>query len=738
MEKSSKSRKISDRLSHVARSSFVGRQNELALLSSAIRSDDSPFVVAFIHGPGGIGKSLLVQVLLSSFGPDVNQYVMDCRHIEPTPHGFLSALGRALDMPEEPNHQRILKHLSETGQRTVLALDTYETFGLMDTWLRQEFVPNLTDNVLTIIAGRQTPNEAWFTAPGWQGLCREIELRGLSDEEVREMMVSRGLTQPQMERVKRFARGYPLVLEMAATAIRSQPDLEIAAGPPPKILQQLTHVFLAGFAAETVEAAEAASAVRRVTEPLLRALLDVSSVREVFNKLQSLPFIDVTTEGLRFHDVVHDTISKDLAWRDSERYRTYRKRAWHYFFKESRECFADNLWQCTADMLYLIQNPVVREAFFPEGVSEHIVEPATDGDAEDIKEIVTTTEPEQSARLIEQWWEKHSESFSVAKTRDGSLSAFYIVFDPRDADPKLLEEDPLTAAWSRHLNENPINDGERALFLRRWLARTTGEAPSPAQGACWLDIKRVYMALRPSLRRLYTTVTDLATYAPIVVPLGFAPIEEANATVGGIVYHSALLDFGPSSVDGWIASLVGEELGVESEKDAETVTEGGRQLVTVLFTDIVSSTERAAQLGDRRWRDLLERHHEMIRDHLDRFQGREIDTAGDGFFVTFKSPAQGIECACSISKSIPQLGIDIRAGLHLGECEEMAGNVRGIAVHIGARVAALARAGEVLVSRTVVDAVAGSDIPFEERGSFSLKGISEEWRLYAVEQGGSA
>lgn len=735
MEQSSKSRKISDRLSDVAISSFIGRQNELALLSSAIRSDDLPFVVAFIHGPGGIGKTLLVKVLLSSFGPDVHKYVMDCRHIEPTPHGFLGALGGALDIKDEPNHQSIVRHLSATGQRTVLALDTYETFGLMDTWLRQEFVPNLTENALIIIAGRQAPNEAWFTAPGWQGLCREIELRGLSGDEAREMMESRGLTPLQVEGVQRFARGYPLVLEMATAAIRTQPELEIIDGPPPKVLQQLTHVFMGGLSPETIEAVEAASTVRRVTEPLLRALLAVSSVREVFDKLQSLPFIDVTPEGLTFHDVVHDTTSKELAWRDSERYRTYRRRAWHYFFMESRECVAGNLWQCTADMLYLIENPVVREAFFPEGVSDHRVEPATEIDAKDIREIATTAEPEESARFIEQWWAKHSESFSVAKTRDGSLSAFYIIFDPRDADTKLLEEDPLTAAWSRHLNENPIAYGERVLFLRRWLARTTGEAPSPAQGACWLDIKRIYMALRPSLRRLYTTVTDLATYAPIVVPLGFAPIEEANVMVGGITYHSALLDFGPSSVDGWIASLVGEELGIESEEDAEKVAEGGRQLVTVLFTDIVGSTERAAQLGDRQWRDLLERHHAIIRADLDRFQGREIDTAGDGFFVTFNSPAKGIECACSIGKSVRQLGIDIRAGLHLGECEEMAGNVRGITVHIGARVAALAGAGEVLVSRTVADAVAGSDIRFEDRGNFTLKGIPGEWRLHSVEQG---
>ena len=124
MVETNKPRTISDRLSEVARSSFVGRQNELALLSGAIETDDLPFVVAFIHGPGGIGKSFLIQALLNSFGSEVRRYVMDCRNIEPTPEGFLLSLGATLGMEEEPDHNSIIDFLGETGQRTVLALDT--------------------------------------------------------------------------------------------------------------------------------------------------------------------------------------------------------------------------------------------------------------------------------------------------------------------------------------------------------------------------------------------------------------------------------------------------------------------------------------------------------------------------------------------------------------------------------------------------------------------------------------
>jgi pimeloyl-ACP methyl ester carboxylesterase len=157
-----------------------------------------------------------------------------------------------------------------------------------------------------------------------------------------------------------------------------------------------------------------------------------------------------------------------------------------------------------------------------------------------------------------------------------------------------------------------------------------------------------------------------------------------------------------------------------------------RVLATVLFTDIVGSTAKAAELGDRRWRELLAAHHARVRRQLVRFRGRELDTAGDGFFASFDGPARAIRCACAISESVRELGLELRTGLHTGECEVVDGKVGGIAVHIGARVAAEADPGEVVVSSTVKDLVAGSGIEFRERGSAQLKGVPGEWRLFAV------
>ena len=179
-----------------------------------------------------------------------------------------------------------------------------------------------------------------------------------------------------------------------------------------------------------------------------------------------------------------------------------------------------------------------------------------------------------------------------------------------------------------------------------------------------------------------------------------------------------------------IRSFLERAWATRSEEPAEP----DRVLATVLFTDIVGSSDHAATLGDRVWREKLEQHHELVRRQLLRYRGAEVDTAGDGFFASFDGPARAIRCASAITQSVRDLGLDVRAGLHTGECELVDGKVAGIAVHTGARVASHARPGEVLVSSTVKDLVAGSGIEFEDRGVSELKGIPGEWRLFAVAQ----
>jgi pimeloyl-ACP methyl ester carboxylesterase len=190
-----------------------------------------------------------------------------------------------------------------------------------------------------------------------------------------------------------------------------------------------------------------------------------------------------------------------------------------------------------------------------------------------------------------------------------------------------------------------------------------------------------------------------------------------------------------SGADHWIAAGNTDEIADEIEEfltGTRPVPNPDRVLASVLFTDIVGSTERAAELGDAGWRNLLNAHDAAVRRELERFRGREVDTAGDGFLATFDGPARAVRCAISAGGAVRDLGVEIRAGVHTGECELDGQKIRGIAVHTGARIASLAGPGEVLVSQTVKDLVSGSGLAFEDRGLHALKGVPGEWRVYAA------
>ena len=261
---------------------------------------------------------------------------------------------------------------------------------------------------------------------------------------------------------------------------------------------------------------------------------------------------------------------------------------------------------------------------------------------------------------------------------------------------------------------------------RQWWARWLRLSASPAAAAMLvrmnmeIDIRHVLPAVRVPTLVLHSVKDG-------VVPFG-AGRYMAERIEGAKLVELQGIDHVPWGCD---SERIVDEIE-EFLTGARHADEPDRELATVLFTDIVGATERAAQLGDRRWHDLLDGHHALIRRELARFRGREIDTAGDGFLATFDGPARAVRCACSISDAVRALGLEIRAGLHTGECELMGDKLSGIAVHTGARVAAQAQSGEVLVSSTVKDLVAGSGLSFQDRGMQSLKGVPGEWRLFAV------
>lgn len=590
---------IRDRVEKRAALEFVGRAGEVRTLLTLLDSD-GPRVV-YLHGIGGIGKSALVAhfARIARSHPAVVVQV-DGRSVEPTEGGFLAEVAVAIGS-DAPTTEAVGRRLTAFDRPVVVIVDTWEVLRLLDSWMRRSFIPSLPQGVRVVLAGREPPVSAWLTAPGWRRVFRSLPLDSLPDDDARELLARLEIEEPAARRVQRYARGHPLALRLAAAALAERPDLDLDGDVSHRVLEELTHLYLDDVGDElTRRGLEAVSVVRRITSTLLAALLPDAAPRDVEDRLRPLPFVASERDGLVVHDVVREAIARSVQARDPIRYRSLRRAAWAQLERELDAVGGRDLWRYTADMLYLVENPVIREAFFPSNHQPFSVEPAAAEHHRAVMDIVARWEGSDSVRHLERWWGDAPGTFRVVRDPSGDVAGFYCLIDVAAVSRASLAKDPVAAPFIQDLAERPPPDGQRALVLRKWLCRENGEAPSPVQAACWLDVKRVYVEMRDVLRRVYVAAWDVEPYAGILPGLGFCFLDGA-VPVGGRVHHGTVLDFGPGLVGGWMRGIVSAELGVESD-------------------DLLDGAARELALGDRRVA-LTAREFEVMRYLHDREGG---------------------------------------------------------------------------------------------------------------------
>ncbi len=586
---------------------LVGRNDEMDVLRRLL-GEGAPLVV-FVHGIAGIGKSALVEAFgVEARAAGATVLRLDCGSIEPTERGFLAALesktgGRLTTL------EAAATRLGRLSERVVLVLDTYELLRLLDPWLRQAFLPALPDNLRVVLSGREPPMTAWPSALG--GLFRGLPLENLPRDNAEALLERTGVDRGDVDRIYRLARGHPLSLRLAASALAERPELSLEAVTVRAIVEVLTDLYLGGLDAKTRLALDAASVVRRPTLSLLAAMLPETAPQDAFERLRTLPFVELGDDGLILHDTVRESVAALLRSSDPARSKRYRAAAWRKLRAEVANAPRHEMWRYTADLLYILENPIVREAFFP--TTDHLfsAEAARPADGSAIAEIVRRHMPPASASVMETWWRLAPDSFRVLRDRADTVAGFYNVCEIDRASHRLVEADPMLASCWDHLRRHPVPPGQRVLFSRAWLSREHGEAPSPVQAASWLDIKRLYMEMRPTLRRIYSIVHDVATYGPMVGPLGFVLLPGDPIEFDGVPYYATQNDFGPSSIDGWLARLVAAELQIEDDSildlvQRQLVLDGRRVDLTKLEFDVISYlqqhhglvVERAALLRD--------------------------------------------------------------------------------------------------------------------------------------------
>jgi hypothetical protein len=567
-------RTIADATRRRSEQVFVGRDREMRTLLAALEGDQT--YVVHVHGVAGIGKSSL----LAAFAKAAEErgavvITLDGRNLEPTDRGIQNALARALGLRTSAIPQ-ISSRLAASEQRTVLLFDQYETMRLIDTWLRQVLVPSLPDNVRVVTASREQPIAGWVTSPELIGAVEVLALNSLERADSLDLLSRLGVTGASAQSLERLSRGHPLALRLGAAAAEERPDLMVEEVAAPRVIEELTRLYLAEVKDPvTRQALEAASVVRRVTTSLLDGMVPGIAASDAFERLRELPFVEVRQDGLMIHEAVQAALNKFLLASDPVRHRQYRRAAWRVLREEVRDAGPEQLWRYTADMLYLVENPVAREAFFPSGAQPLAVEPATERDLPAIELIARRHDGKAGRRLMLAWWQEQPDAFSVVRDRDGQVTGFHCLLSQSMLMPPRIA-DPVVESWWQHLQANPPPRGQLVLGYRRWLDLEHGEMPCASQAASWLDVKRTYMLLRPKLRRMFTVVHDPAPYLPVILKLGFRPLGEGGTVeVDGRSYTSVGLDFGPESVDGWLAGLVADELGLAADV---VVDAGAREL----------------------------------------------------------------------------------------------------------------------------------------------------------------
>ncbi|MEI9940825.1 MAG: winged helix-turn-helix domain-containing protein [Pseudomonadota bacterium] len=543
--------RLRDRLERSAAEAVLGREREMDRILRHFDADGA--VVTFVHGIGGVGKSSLLAALaprLADRGARVAR--LDGRTIEPTPRGLLAALGAALDARAPfDDVEAMARELDSEPRATAIVIDEYDRIRLLDAWLRHELLPAQPDRTRWLFAGRFSPHAAWLTTPGWSDAVLSLRLGSLDDASCRALLARRGIAGESMAPMIGLARGNPLALELAA---RYTTAPELSGLAENAVLDALARRCVEDLPPPVREAIDAISLVRYATRPLLDAMLGRSCDDALLSELAELSFVERAEGGLVLHDSVRHAIVSRLRALDPLRHRALRLAALEQLEGASKDAAptGPNAWRLTADLLFIVEHPEIREAFFPSYETTISIDSALPGDRDAVFAIAERHEPPEIVGAFELWWNHGRAFFDVARDVTGKVLGFAIVAASSSLPRAIAEGDALVGAWMTDLESGPGRD-RGALFHRRALSADQGEDPCDVRGALWLAAKRAYVA-RPGQWALYAGTRQQPSTLRLVRRFGF---RDAGIEVGDDA--TLLLEFGAAGIWSWLRGLARED-----------------------------------------------------------------------------------------------------------------------------------------------------------------------------------
>ncbi|MGW2952063.1 ATP-binding protein [Streptomyces eurythermus] len=514
---------------------FTGRTAELALYRAALAGGDNAPAVIFVHGPGGIGKSMLLRRFAAearAAGRPVLE--IDGRIVQPTPESFEREAETAF-----------------TRRDTVLIIDTFERCQGLEGWLRERFLPRLPDGVMTVIAGRQAPDADWTSDPGWADLLHRMALRNLSPDEATALLHACGVPRHSQAELLAFTGGHPLALALAAAvAVR---DTERAARWKPSL--DVVGTLLARLVGEVPSpmhrrALEVCARAHVTTETLLRVVLG-DDATALFAWLRELPFIETAQDGLFPHDVVRQALEEDLRWRDPEGYAELNARLGRHLFEQLRSSPVNGTLSAVRSFLFLYRDDRYMSDFNSwRGTGEVRLTPYEADDRHRIEALATEVEGRESAALARAWLERRPDAFRVCRTarenKAVGFSAWLRLTEAPDAFPDPVAE----AAWNHARATRPVRDGEHVAVARFSVTSTEYPKISPVENLHqWRTLAEVART-EGRVAWMYIVVRAGTFWTPYMTSLGLRPIAE-RPRVGALTYTLFAIDWRVQPVWAW-------------------------------------------------------------------------------------------------------------------------------------------------------------------------------------------
>ena len=605
---------LGDLLAARRRRRFVGRTSEVELFQLALESPDPPFLLLHIHGPPGIGKTSLLDVL-AGLAADAGARVvrLDGRDLVPSPPAVLQALG-VLGVPEE---EGAIAGLSNSG-RLVVLFDTYERLSPLDEWVRTRLLPRLPATALTVVAGRTPPDSAWRADPAWRDLLRVVSLRNLSPEESRQYLQACGVDPARQEQLVELAHGHPLGLSLLADVVVR--GGEAAADPLTPdlvgtLLQRFVEIVPSGLHRRALEVCAPA---RVTTEALLREVLGLEDAHELFTWLRELSFVESGPEGVFPHDLARDALEADLRWRDPEGYRRVFRGVRGHINGRLQTSRGEEQQRAIADAKYLFRRlPGVGSPVDWEAWGQQYPEPARPGDREPLLDLVLRWEGEASAAIAARWWERQPEGFFVVRGQDGVIGGFLALLDLTRASKQDIEADPgARAAWDfamRHAAPRPTDMVTQSRFI---VDREAYQGPSATLNATPILTMQRYLGT-PNLAWDFLALTEPERWDAYFAAADLPRAAGADFWVGGRRYGLFAHDFRQIPGDALLELVTERALAHDLTPSSPTV----QPLLLVLSQPEFNDAARQA-LRDLRRPDLLSRNP-LLRTRLVR------DRAGD-------------------------------------------------------------------------------------------------------------